>query len=151
MSGSKVIFVGLGSPHGDDCVGWLVAERLQVHSDVKAAVRRAAAPADILDWLDGTVRMAICDGCQGAGPVGSWHRWKWPLIQRATRAGGSHDFSLLSVMQLAAQLGILPEEVVLWGVEIRQANPTESVSEEVAAAVPAVTNDVASFLSCRHA
>jgi hydrogenase maturation protease len=152
MPAYTTLFVGLGSSHGDDRVGWLVADALEPHLGEHAIVRQAAAPLDILNWLDGVERLAICDACQGTGPAGSWRRWPSPLQDfPAGRARHSHDLGLAASLQLAARLSTLPPVILLWGVEIGQASPNQSASPEVAAAVPAVVNDVLRTLTCHHA
>ncbi|MBI3864130.1 MAG: hydrogenase maturation protease [Planctomycetia bacterium] len=148
MPGHTTLFVGLGSSHGDDRVGWMVADALEVRLSPHALVRRAAAPLDVLDWLDGIECLAICDACEGIGPAGSWRRWPSPLTGvPAARVRNSHDLGFLAAMQLAAQLKTLPREILLWVVEIRQVHPHKSASREVVAAVPAVADDVVRALA----
>ncbi len=143
MAKQTTLFVGLGSSHGDDCAGWLAADLLGRRIGQHAVIRRAAAPIDLLDWLGGIDRLAICDACQGAGPAGSWHRWAWPIpgaVQLPPR--GSHDWGLSAVMRLAANLGLLPHEVLVWGVEITAVHPGDKLSAQVSAAVGAVVEDI---------
>jgi hydrogenase maturation protease len=152
MPAHTTLFVGLGSSHGDDRVGWLVADALAPRLGEHAIVRQAAAPLDILNWLDGIDRLAICDACQGTGPAGSWRRWPSPLEDfPAGRARHSHDLGLAASLQLAARLSTLPRDVLLWAVEIGQAGPNQSASAEVTAAVPAVVDDVLQMLTCQDA
>lgn len=143
MTAPTTLFVGLGSSHGDDRVGWMVTDALEARLDSRAIVRHAAAPLDILDWLDGVERLAICDACRGIGAVGSWRRWESPLAEfPAARARHSHDLGLPAALQLAARLCPLPREVLVWGIEIGQTVPEQLASREVAAAVPEVVEDV---------
>src|SRR5688572_26163325 len=46
------LVVGIGSDHGDDRVGWLVADALQTRAPADVSVRHAKTPLDLLDWLD---------------------------------------------------------------------------------------------------
>jgi hydrogenase maturation protease len=117
---TATLFVGLGSPHGDDQVGWLVAERLDAGPPPGWAVRRATVPLDLFDWLGGIGRLVLCDACTGGGRPGQLHRWRWPdaTIAGLLRPLGSHDFGLQDVLRLADTLGELPPETVLWGIEI---------------------------------
>jgi hydrogenase maturation protease len=122
------LFVGIGSPHGDDRAGWLVADALaEFNSSIPTArpmqfsVRKAATPADLLDWLDGVQRLIVCDAVRGAGPPGRLHRWQWPDLRLGrVHAAGSHDFGLAAGLDLASSLGRLPAEVVVWGLESGQ-------------------------------
>ena len=71
----KTTFVGVGSSHGDDQVGWMVIQKLQEGSSGDSFdFRKAKSPADILDWIQDCERLVICDACHGLGTV-SWCRF----------------------------------------------------------------------------
>ncbi|MGI9427921.1 MAG: hypothetical protein ACR2NM_04645, partial [Bythopirellula sp.] len=103
MSIARTLIVGIGSPHGDDQAGWLVAERLATDLDHdNIAVRKATSPVQLLDWLDSIDRLVVCDACRGLGDVGELRRWLWPSPELADGSwSGTHDFSLIAVLQLA--------------------------------------------------
>src|SRR5690242_14779067 len=112
---ATTLFVGFGSSHGDDRVGWMVADALAPRFPPRAIVRHAAAPIDLLDWLDGVERLALCDACRGIGPVGTWRRWPSPLEELpAARVRHSHDVGLAATLELAQRLGQLPRDIRLW-------------------------------------
>jgi len=140
---SDRLIVGIGSDHGDDQAGWLVVDALAPHVAPRSTARKAKAPLDLLDWLEGVRWLAICDACRGAGPVGCWHRWNWPADDLPFHhPAGSHSYGLLESLGLADRLGILPELVWIWGIEIGDALPDGVVAEAVAAAIPAVADDI---------
>ncbi len=140
-----ILLVGIGSPHGDDRAGWLVADALAVHAARAAAgtpdssgvkIRKAATPAELLDWLDGARRLLVCDAVCGAGAPGTLHRWHWPDACIAqVRSAGSHDFDLAAALELAAGLGRLPPEVIVWGIEGGRMRPDDELSPDVEKAV----------------
>jgi hydrogenase maturation protease len=130
--------IGLGSPHGNDAVGWRVVERLQLALDGWVVVRAVAEPTQMLEHLEGCQRLWIIDACRCGQPVGSLWRWTWPAdAQRMTSGSSStHAMSLPSVLQLAAALGKLPESIVIFAVEIGVGSLIGAeMSDEVAAAV----------------
>jgi hydrogenase maturation protease len=130
------LVVGVGSAHGDDQFGWLVAKHLASSSaDGGAVVRSARSPAELLDWLEGFERLIVCDACQGLGSPGAIHSWSWPDVpRRALRTAGTHDLGLAAVLELAQQLGLLPAETLLWCVEIETPRPGGAVSACIEAA-----------------
>jgi hydrogenase maturation protease len=164
----KTLFVGVGSPHGDDRAGWLVADALSdlIRSDAPTpangnadhdglplqqnsffAIRKTSIPADLLDWIDGRAKLIICDAFCGAGPTGTLYRWPWPDERIGlSRSAGSHDFGLHVVLQLADKLGRLPAEVVVWGIELGQVAPYTSVSQEIEEALPVLIQRIRSEL-----
>jgi hydrogenase maturation protease len=138
------LYVGIGSSHGDDRAGWLVADaladstaRAQTADMAEFKVCKASTPADLLDWLNGARRLIICDAVRGAGAPGTLHRWQWPDARLGqVRSAWSHDFGLAAVLELAASLGRLPPEVVVWGIEGAQALPNDRISQAVETALP---------------
>ena len=165
---TETLFVGVGSPHGDDRAGWLVADALSdlFGTDVSAqasgtltagglasrqypslAIRKTCIPADLLDWLDGAAKLIICDALCGAGPAGTLYRWLWPDARIGlSHSAGSHDFGLNVVLELAGRLGRLPAEVVVWGIAAAQAVPNANVSPEIQQALPVLVQRIRSEL-----
>ena len=133
---NETLVVGLGSSHGDDGLGWRVAEQLAAHCrDPGVTIRRALSPADILDWLDEAERLIVCDACQDLGAPGRVHHWLWPDDGLAeVRFGGSHDLGLWAALELAERLGLLPAEVSIWCAEGIAFGPGQPMSPPVQAA-----------------
>jgi len=147
MSG-KTLFVGIGSPHGDDAAGWCVARGLADRATARRAatgidVRSATTPADLLDWLAGVDTLDVCDAVSCQAAPGSLHRWRWPdPALTSARFGGSHDLSLTAALTLAEQLGHLPRQVRVWGIAASECGELAPLSAAVAAAVPAIVAQI---------
>lgn len=130
---NRTLVVGLGSSHGEDQAGWLVADQLarlagRPDSLPDCTVRRALIPLDLLDWLGGVERLVLCDACEAIDEPGRLHRWTWPDPAIAgCRSLTSHDFDLSNVLQMAAVLGQLPREVTIWGIEL-SSSPVQPLS-----------------------
>lgn len=147
MAGTLV--VGLGSPHGDDQAGWLVADRLAAERLPHGVIRRARVPLDLIDWLDGIARLVLCDACAAIGTPGQVHRWRWPhsAIARC-RSLGSHDFGASNVLELAETLGMLPDEVLIWGIEVGDSSEGGEISPALAEAVGRTAAAIRTELGC---
>jgi hydrogenase maturation protease len=123
MTGSRTLFAGIGSPHGDDRIGWLVADALQNRMPSGLEIRQASTPSHLLDWLAGINRLVICDACiarinADRDESARLHRWEWPVAEvTMLRSAGSHAFGLPQVLQLAERLGTLPRQVIVFGIE----------------------------------
>ncbi len=151
MKSARTLIVGIGSPHGDDQAGWLVAERLSDgirREDV--VVQIADTPARMLDWTDGVARLIVCDACRGSGEPGSLRRWTWPeLPSFSGGAGGTHDLSLIQTLHIAQQLGRLPHDVVVWTIEVAHTSPMADVSIEVQGTVEQLVQRIMAGLTAR--
>lgn len=147
MRSSSVLLIGIGSAHGDDHVGWSVAEAVARRAADRARVRTARAPADLLDWLEGVDRLHLCDAWLTDGPGGQLAQWRFPdAAIESARFGSTHSLSLPAALRLASELGTLPRQVTVWGVSIEQAEPGAALSPRVAAAVPRVADRICEVL-----
>lgn len=145
----RILIVGIGSHHGDDRFGWLVAELLTkqiTERDLigQVAVRLAQSPSELLDWLDGVERLVICDAYRDAARGGTILHWNWPSedVDRAS-FGGTHDLGLPEALDLVAKLGRLPKQTEIWSAAGRESEPNAPVSLQVAAAAEKVARRIA--------
>jgi len=109
------LFVGIGSPFGDDQLGWIVADEIERYGHPNTHVRRGQSPADLFDWLDGHERLIVCDACYSAEQPGTWRRFDWPAVEiEDVEFAGTHDMNLAATLKLAEQLGMLPKQMTIW-------------------------------------
>ena len=145
-SPNQTLIIGLGSHHGADCLGWLVARAIR-QLDSTLSVVETASPGDLLDWMP-HARLIVCDACQGAGEPGSLHHWRWPDVDLPRlKSSGTHDLSLADVLRLGESLENLPNQVDLWGIELPADTMTTDskwlaqVASRAAAQIHAELND----------
>lgn len=156
----RTLVVGIGSPHGDDQVGWIVVRELATVMADEIEVRTLRQPAELLDGLHDVDHLVVCDACRTGGAAGDLFRWTWPTPSIVIpERSGSHDLTLPFVLALARRLGKLPERVTVWGVELGSDSPTAPLSTAVQNATPGIVRTIADDLragmsnreSCRHA
>lgn len=146
--------VGLGSPHGDDQFGWLVADRIALEVERRlltaASIRRAGSPVQLLDWLDGVECLFVIDVCRGLSISKQLQRFEWPAQElEHARGSGSHDYTLWQTLELANQLGRLPPRCRLWCATGLQFGTEAAISPSLLALVRQVADDVLSDLALR--
>ncbi|QDT22206.1 hydrogenase maturation protease [Gimesia chilikensis] len=153
MTDSRQIQIaGLGSPHGDDQAGWEIVRALKTRDLSQAIVHLSRTPDDLLNWLDPASPLVICDACRGAGPVGSIHHWQWPTAELdQVNWSGTHQIALPGVLLLAEELGLLPAQVIIWGVEIAETVPGDVISSEVSAGVERAVESICREWDARRA
>lgn len=150
-AGCRTWVVGLGSPHGDDRVGWAVAARLAGGVPAGTRVEAAADPLALADPPAGCELLVVVDASRGAGPPGSVHRIAWPDANVTTTRGvSSHGVGLAAALDLAAALGRLPRRVVVFAVEGESAEATAELSPTVEVVVPEVVARVIEEINPAH-
>lgn len=141
----KTLIVGVGSAHGDDQAGWLVADELarRIADREFISVRKASVPLDFLDWLENVNVLHLIDAFQDSGGEKDVRRFRWlkgQLICHSSNARedsglnppaarSSHGFSVPDVLRLAEQTGMLPEMTVVWAIPGSNFQPGGRMSE----------------------
>lgn len=134
---------GIGSPHGDDQIGWIVARLIQEKCGALARVGILSSPFEILHWVERCTRLVLIDALNGHGNLGGLRHWVWPTEQLATsNRSGTHSISLPDVLQMGQQLQILPSVVSLWGIEGRLFGPGEPLSPILIDAAPGIAEQI---------
>jgi hydrogenase maturation protease len=127
--------IGIGSPYGDDVAGWRVVEMLARREDVTAECIAIGA-GQLLDYLHGCQRAILIDACLSAQAPGTITQLRWPdprIGEQHRRS--THTLSVGDMLSLAQELGRLPPQVVLFGVEISGCRPGTELSPEVEGAL----------------
>jgi hydrogenase maturation protease len=135
---ADTLVVGIGSDLGDDRLGPYVAQQLAAQRP-DYPVLALRAPVDLLDHLEGIAHLHVVDACRGGGSPGTILRHDWPAAElEHVHFAGTHDFSIVAVLQLAERLQRLPAQVTIWSIEMAdtQNSPAwlASLSPPVAAA-----------------
>ncbi len=141
---SGICIIGLGSPHGDDQIGWELLRQMEIESAAADSVRlRVCATLDgeLLEFWRDALLAIIVDAVNGTGPPGTVRRFSLHPRDRATvpdavRALSSHGLELPEFIELAHALGILPRRLLLFGVEVEACAPFGSLSSPLRAALP---------------
>lgn len=132
---SEILIVGIGSDFGDDQVGVIVAEKLseRLHA---CTVLKIRSPLALIDHLGNSKQLHIVDACRAGGQPGTITRYDWPVAQGIeSRFSGTHDFGLLATLHLAEGMGLLPQKVAIWSIEIEGQDYREGFSQPLTPAV----------------
>jgi hydrogenase maturation protease len=144
----RLHIIGVGSPFGDDRLGWVAVEMLQ-RSATPAASGGGSVAFAVLDrpgalllahWRDAD-RVIMIDAVRSGAPPGTRHRLQ-PGAWAATEPVSSHGFGLAAALELARALDALPPHLVLHGVEIDPSNAGFSLSEPVRRALPDLVREI---------
>lgn len=138
---------GLGGGFGDDGLGWWIVEELRkaVPRFMMSRLRLAHAvtPADLLASLEGTRELLVIDACQGVGKAGEIRKMRWPKTEIvALRHQWGHNVSLPEVLELAANLGQLPDVCEIWCIEGSRFGFGQALSAPVQASASQLVKEI---------
>src|SRR5262249_29959088 len=72
------LVIGLGSPHGDDQLGWVAVDRLRALLPAATPVVKATGGLALLETLAGQEEVLIIDAAAPAGCPGAIRWLEWP-------------------------------------------------------------------------
>ena len=118
--------VGVGSPCGDDALGWEVIRqlrpRLRDRPDIELHVLKGSHR--LLDILDGRGTLLVVDATATGNAPGTIHGFEWPEPRiEALRPDSTHHVQPAEVLRLARAVGFLPPRVMIFGIEIECLDP----------------------------
>ena len=99
----------------------------------------------LLDRIAGYSHLIVVDAIVSHSPPGTIHREIWEpgaLAARGVQRASSHGFGVRELLEMAAVMDKLPENVELWGIEIASTEPGQGLSREVAEAVDGVVESL---------
>ncbi len=144
---TEILVVGTGNSwRGDDSVGLEVAHALR--GRLPESVRVLATEAEqssLMDEWEGCDAVVIVDAVHSDAAPGTIHRvdLNAETVPHAVLQGSTHHFSLGDTIELARALKRLPAKALFFGIEGAAYAPGEPLSPAVAAALPAIVEEIA--------
>jgi hydrogenase maturation protease len=111
--------VGVGSPNGDDAVGWEVVRKLRERLDESSGVEifEIEGGQRLLELLDGKGTLILIDAIVNGGERGTVNYFEWPDVRlEALSPGSTHTLRPAEALQLASALALLPQRVLVFGI-----------------------------------
>lgn len=143
------VIVGIGSPHGDDQLGWVVVDRLRPRLPAGITADKVNGGLELLECLDGHDAAAIIDAAAPAGRPGTVRSFAWPSAELTPCAlWSTHGLGLVQALQLAETLGSLPGHVRIYTIEARDISPCAALSRNVAGRLDALVEVVLRDVTC---
>ena len=134
-SAVNTIIIGIGSPYGADQLGWQVVDQLKSQQVVLSKRNIRLETCDrpgtlLLDYLKGVHKAILIDAIEGGTSGNLLTLNKQQLLHQNT-LHSSHQFGVAETIALGEQLNLLPEELVMYGVETGDSPPQKLISMEV--------------------
>lgn len=143
---APIRILGIGSPFGDDRIGWEAAQRLAGKFDpARVSVSAHDRPGvQLIALMRGAATVVLLDAVKSGAAPGTLHRLEGEAVQdAAAQHASSHGFGISEALQLAQQLGELPPRVILLGMEVGVAERADELSHAVRMALPVLLAVVA--------
>jgi hydrogenase maturation protease len=143
---AAIRIIGLGNfMRGDDAIGLLVARRIrQEVGDRVEVIEAEMAGVDIVELMKGARVAILIDAARSGQSPGIIHRLdasSGPIgVQMFPHS--SHALGLSEALELARVMGVLPETVIVYGVEAGNTESGQPLSPPVADALDDVVDRI---------
>lgn len=150
--------LGIGSPFGDDQLGWEVVKLLQQHPDLNQFLPDSLQfmccdrpGINLLELMRDANTVFLIDAVKTGSIYGTLHRFKNQEIEAISSPLSSHALGVAYAIKMGRALDELPPNVILYGIEIGDIHPQNCFSKPSMQAIKMlskqITNDI---LQCLH-
>ena len=150
--------LGIGSPFGDDQLGWEVIKLLQQKATLWPFIPRQLHIAccdrpgmHLLELMRAAQTVFLIDAVKTGATVGTLHRFQNEEIENVNNSLSSHALGIAEAMKIGTILNILPQKIILYGVEINEVQLQFALSKPIIKAIKALSlqieSDILSALS----
>jgi hydrogenase maturation protease len=142
------IVIGIGNDfRRDDGVGLTAAHRIAERNlPGVRVVSGISEPAALLEAWSGATRAVVVDAVTGANSAGRIRRWTGPDLETSAVVS-SHTLGLAQTYALGQALARMPNELVVFTVDVIDTNHGIGLTQAVAAAVPSLVDAIIDELS----
>jgi len=138
--------IGIGSPFGDDRVGWRVIELLGPRLEGVELIALDRPGAALVNWMQGVDHLILVDALDARGSPGRVVCLEPDALAPAAGVPTSHALNLAETIALARTLGLCPTRVEIYGIEIAELD-----APDLCPAVARGARDLADTLCARIA
>ena len=151
----EMLILGVGNPlMSDDGAGiraveWLAREDLPAN----VCIKEAGTPGwGLASWLEGWNSVILVDAVEMGEEPGTWRRFKPEDVKMIIneQAYSLHETDLACGLALADALHLLPENLVIYGIEPADTSPGEGLSPEVGAKLPGMVHKILEEANTTH-
>lgn len=146
---ADVVVIGVGNRvMGDDAVGPIVIDRLTGRiPETVALIESVGDATHLLDTWRGAGLAVIVDAVVSGGVPGSVHRIDGKGgFPSSWRSASTHLVGVAEAIDLGKAIGVLPDDLVVYGIEIGKVEPGVTLSPEIDIAADEVVEALAAEL-----
>jgi hydrogenase maturation protease len=147
-----ILIAGVGSEYGsDDSAGLIAARNLRIALEAAGALRGEVRVVEetghltsLMEHWNGIATAVIIDAAvTGRAPGGVIRCEDDSLpMEKACRFASTHGFGILEAIEMARHLGVLPNRVVIYGIEAAHFGAGDTMCAEVSRAIDEVVAKV---------
>lgn len=152
---SDIRVIGIGSPFGNDNIGWRVIEYMRQHRSVEqlpdsiALIDSDRPGVNLISQFAGAKCVVLVDAILTADQHGEVIQLDREQLMDSHQGISSHDLDTAAAITLAATLHILPDTLYIIGLGVDNTQTTSLKIEHIAKLTNAIMSVLNTYLCCR--
>lgn len=145
----KLIVLGIGSPFGDDQLGWEIVKLLKQKQSLfqffpdKLFLDYCDRPGvRLLELMKPAQTVFLIDAIKTGDKIGSLHIFKNQDIENMGSRLSTHAIGIAETMKIGAAMHELPENVILYGIEIGETPCQFNISKPIQETINKLSNQL---------
>ncbi|HFE6175616.1 TPA: hydrogenase maturation protease [Legionella pneumophila] len=137
--------LGIGSPFGDDQVGCLLADCLKTELSKDQYISKLVSIEShdrpglrLIELMNPAKVVFLIDAVKSGCAIGTIHRLKNNEIFAFQNRLSTHEIGVVEALQIGQSLNALPEDIILYGIEIDSIAFNATLSKSVEKAMKVV-------------
>lgn len=122
---SEIKILGIGSPFGDDQIGWQIIKILKQRNSIQRYIPQFLAIESydrpgvrLLELMRGAKTIFLIDAIVTGNATGTFYRFQNEEIEECKCLLSTHDIGVAQTLQLGRVLNQLPNNIIFYGIEI---------------------------------
>jgi hydrogenase maturation protease len=144
IPGRRIRIIGIGSPSGDDQIGWRVVEALKDRLPPDVELITCDRPGTgLIPLLESASQVILVDAMQWGDAPGTIRHFNLDEWMDYRQGLSSHSVGVVEALELAGELGALPASIELYGIEIGASTPSVAAGDSVRTAAEVLADRIA--------
>lgn len=134
MSEEEIGIIGLGNPlNGDDGIGIVLIQKLEKRGNFPniSIFDAGTGGMKVLHFLKDLDKVIIIDAVNLGKEPGDFVFFSPEDVKSLRNPSGTHDSNLFEVLELSEDLGEIPDEITIMGIQPKITDIGEDLSDEV--------------------
>lgn len=130
--------LGIGSPFGDDRVGWQVIKLLEQNASIKNYIPNSLhlechdrPGTNLFALTQSASKIILIDAVKTGAAIGTCHQFQQKEIEQLYPSISTHGIGIGYALKLGFELQLLPEDITLYGIEIGEISYTKELSPPI--------------------
>lgn len=139
---NKLRVLGIGSPFGDDQLGWEVVKSLEKCQQLQQFIPEQLQlmcsdrpGVHLLELMRDVNTVFLIDAVKAGGVCGTLYQFKNQEIEDVNSPLSSHAFGVAYAIKIGRALNELPSNVILYGIEIGDVHYQKGLSNSIIQAI----------------